>query len=131
MTITKITAPAQVTTSTEYGPVVLNFKDGQATHEGELSGGLRRYLEGKGYVVEAEAEEDLDDEAAFAAGLRVAGLQPEGQPVPAAPQGNASAEAWRAHAVARGLDEGTVADMSRDEVKAALANLDADQKQED
>lgn len=43
-----------------------------------------------------------------------------------APAGNASTAEWREYAISRGMDEGTVAEMSRDDIRQALDNLDND-----
>lgn len=48
----KITAPDKgYTGTTSYGPVELEFKDGVAEHDGDLSPSLRQYLQGAGYGI--------------------------------------------------------------------------------
>lgn len=57
-TTTKITAPAKVNTTGEYGGIRLDFVDGVAATTREVNAGLRRYLERRGYTVTTEGTPD-------------------------------------------------------------------------
>lgn len=53
----KIKSPDVTYTGTSrYGDTVLSFKDGVADYEGKLPPGVRLYLQGAGYGIDAEAE---------------------------------------------------------------------------
>lgn len=53
----KITSPAKNYTGTStYGPTILQFKDGTATHDGDLPHGVRLYLQSAGYGIDSAPE---------------------------------------------------------------------------
>lgn len=49
--VTDFTGPAR------FGTLVLDFKKGEATHDGDLPDGVKAYLQGAGYGINAEADE--------------------------------------------------------------------------
>lgn len=47
----KITSPVKFSGRTYIGPLILDFEDGVASHDGELAEGIRSYLESNGYGI--------------------------------------------------------------------------------
>ncbi|GAA3705418.1 hypothetical protein GCM10023081_46810 [Arthrobacter ginkgonis] len=100
----------------------VHFKDGAAESEHE---GALNYFRRHGYTVtEPEPKEPEAPKAPADPEDPKVPADPEG--TPEAPAGNGSTDDWRAYAVARGIAPEAAAELSRDELKAAVANIDAE-----
>lgn len=129
---TTIKSPVKGYTGTEvYGGRTLQFSDGEAITKGPLNAGLRLYLQRAGYSVTdggdladtntdpGPANDPADDSGSESEDLIGTG--------PEQPAANASAKEWRAYAVALGMDDDTVADMNRAEIRKTIENLQGDE----
>lgn len=117
MTTWKITAPV-----TDYTGEVAGCAFGRGRYEGPASMGALNYFRGAGYSVE-----EVDEIPA----------EPEQPPAPVptfaedpkiAPAGNASADDWRAHALAIGATEDQVKGLGRDQLKELAAKITKEQQ---
>lgn len=126
---TTIKSPVKGYTGTEvYGGRTLQFSDGEAITKEPLNAGLRLYLQRAGYsVTEGGEQADTNTDPGPAndpeddSGSESEDLIGTGPEQPAA---NASAKEWRAYAVAIGLNDDTVADMNRAEIRRAIENIE-------
>jgi hypothetical protein len=96
------------------GPVGdVDFIKGEATIDGDKHAAELAYFRAQGYVVEQITPADVPAE--------IVG-DDDGNPA-TPPPGNASADAWREHALAIGATEDQVKDLSRDQLKELAAKL--------
>lgn len=79
----KIAAPdSEYNGTTRFGELVLEFKDGKASYDGELPDGVRQYMQGAGYKIDGKAiEQDQLAEIEQVDPRKVAELEQVGTPL--------------------------------------------------